>query len=238
MLDYSKMNPVAKEEYFGSIHFVSPSQSKLDYKADPLWQQFTLRENPEYHLPSLERVRVESGFTLYLTGTWSDNIAKGVGYDPASEAIALTSGGARQGCLEEFAKEHYILEARIINLQPIPDVDKITVELSFGRRQAAVHAVGSLPNLGMSQEEPAQGLISVGTLVETKAEARGASVIKPYIPRIPGAVNKWEYPKGSNSFFLMGPADPSVLSRIRAGFRIIYKLPRAESPGFSASDYK
>lgn len=224
------MSAGAKEKYFGGIQFISQSKNhgRLEHNEYPLRRFFQFRENLEYPLAGLERLRVKGGFNLYLKGTWSANIENAVGYDTSAEALALTSKGVKEGSLGEFAQEGlYILEVGVRNLEPIPDVNKVLLELKFGRGTAKISVYGSLPNLGMSQEEPIEGLISIGTMGESKGEAKGGFRVKPYIPRIPGVIGKWvKDPYGLTPLYVMspGPEGLSALSSIRGALRVLYNL--------------
>lgn len=222
------MSTKTKERYFAGIQFIPKSKEhgRLDHNVTPFRKRFQFREDQDKPLASLERVRVKGRFNLYLTGIWSVNMEKEeVGYDPKAEALALTSKGAKEGSLGEFAQEGlYIVAVGIRNLEPVLDVEKVLVELSYGRGQAKVHVSGSLPNLGMSQEEPIQGLISIAEMGDKKGETTGRSLAAPkYTSRIPGEIQKWvKDPNGSNSVYLMAPEDLSVLTKIRGALRVVY----------------
>lgn len=204
---------------FRNIQFVS-DHSKLSHSKAAYYARFEYRENLDYPVPSLEKVRNSGGFDLKPIGVWSINFEKGIGIDPKAPAIAITADGIQEGSIGEFAASGlFRLEMNVVNKQPIPNVDGILVELKWSRRRSAPNFTGSLPNLEAPPTPSAEGLISEEEVAGIKKETAiyaGA----PHIPRIPGVIQQWIQSRGSDApIYLMIP-DPSILGILRGSLRI------------------
>ena len=174
----------------------------------------------EFYKRFQAEIKDQQGFDLILRGIWSINLQNGIGVDPETPALALTTKGIKEGGVGVFGGQGFFrVEVGIKNTREIPDVEEILLDLRYSRCRSKLHLSGSLPNLGTSQVGgPVSGLIAIAEIGEDKANTKG-SVAKS-VARIPGAIEQWKTEDG-NVIYFMARADAATISKLYVDFTVV-----------------